>query len=483
MARVKRSPSTSSPGPSSLSRDFDPTRRSPAVARPQGQRGAATIRRPAFYDKDELDCLPVVDAGHAQHAVKVPDKLHTPSASPNTRPPRQTPRTTARLPMNQDWLDVPGRRSSLQTRADREPVPESPSQRDRERRGPVSRSPATCGKLHARRPCPEGRRSASASPSRSPDRSAAERFQASTSPQKRTRRSSNGLTFKPPAPSALTEDRDLRAAQRARLQEQRLQALAKRRRVEQVDDENDSEPGEQDQVKHDRPYNGEASEEDEEEEQRRPSRPPANGRNKVDRRAQVATEEHPTRPDRGDRRRQYVGEASARRRPPKRIKPDPDELVEFVATSSAPPPPPPPPTAAAAGPSPPPLRAQEATVAPPLRRYPTPPTASAFLTTLPLPSLARLAPHFHQLGCTSPGELLVLCDPAQRPLRDEFLREVADKAGGVSALERMMLNREMDCGWQRWTGADDDNPSGGRQQPDEGRRAQGGTTSAVLVAA
>lgn len=458
-------------------------------------------RHPAIYDEDELDCLPIVDAAPALHGVKVPNKLHTPSASPNMHPARQTPRTASRPPSKQDWLDVPdrdsarmGQRPPVQVRADHERMAGSASDRPGARAVSASQSPVTRAKTSFKRTRQgdQTSRGTSRSPSRSarsPDCSTAEPLEAS-SPQKRTRRSSSGLTFKPPVPSALTGDRDLRAAQRARLQEQRLQALAKRRRVEQVDDEEDGEQEDPEQQP-DRLYRDEASEEEEEEEQeeqRRPSRPRLHGGRKACQRVRTAAEEHSSPwVGRSSPRGQTAGETPARRML-KRIKPDPDEVVEIVASSRVLPPPTASPTAApaavAATPSSP--RAHEAvTNAPPLRRYPTPPTASAFLTTLPLPSLARLAPHFHELGCSSPGELLVLCDPAQRPLRDEFLREVADKAGGVSALERMMLHREMDSGWRRWTGAaanSGDTSGQQQQQGGEDRRAQGGT-SAVSVAA
>lgn len=462
MARVKRSPS--SPPRSSV----DPTA-TRLGSKSTPRRTSRTAVNTHDDQQDELDCLPVIETCSSSPAkqhlaplrpLKVPNKLQTPSASPHSRPLYQPIAPSRR---NNDLLDVPDR---TRTRGGRKSSPvRDRHQQDRnpgsvarptseqysyaemresalaERRMPAKRSRPGPGKQ-----CPVP--SSSRSPSRSalsPERSiAGERTTPTSSARKRSQRASSGLTFKPPAPSALTEDRDYRAAQRARLQEQRIRALAKRRRVEQVDEDEEEEEDEEGGACSD------TTSVDDEEEGRRSQ----NATRRADRRTQVvAAAERSTRSGHARAPTQQASRLSPR--PPKRIKPDPDETSEFIAGSSSHPPnglslpqpaaPPPPPSATTttAVPIPP----------PPLRHYPTPPTASAFLTTLPLPSLARLVPHFHGLGCTSPGELLVLCDPAQRPLREEFLKEVADKAGGVSALERMMLHREMDCGWMRWTGA------------------------------
>ncbi|GAA5958333.1 hypothetical protein JCM8115_004056 [Rhodotorula mucilaginosa] len=449
MARVKRSPSSPPPlpahRPSLSSRSSDPT------ATHLGSKSTPRRRAAHPHDdqQDELDCLPaVIETSSPARPTKVPNKLHTPSASPHSRPAVQPAATSRR---NNDLLDVPdgprtreGRKSPVRDRHElHDRNPGSAARRNSERYSYTETADlaATNRRTPAKRSRPgEQYPAPSASPSRSPSRSAlspkrsaaaGEGSTPTSSARKRSRRASSGLTFKPPAPSALTEDRDFRAAQRARLQEQRMRALAKRRRVEQVDEDGDDEEQEEGDVDSD------VTSADEEE-----GRRPQNGRRRAaDRRTQgAATAERSTKFGHARAPTQQTSKPSPRpHRAPKRIKPDPDETIQLIASSASP----------------------TTTAPPPLRRYPTPPTASAFLTSLPLPSLARLAPHFHGLGCTSPGELLVLCDPAQRPLRDEFLREVADKAGGVSALERMMLHREMDCGWRKWTGAVDSSSGGG----------------------
>jgi hypothetical protein len=467
MARVKRSPSSPPPlpahRPSLSSRSVDPT------ATHLGSKSTPRHRAVHPHDdqQDELDCLPaVVETSSPARPTKVPNKLHTPSASPHSRSAVQPTATSRR---NNDLLDVPdgprtreGRTSPGRHRHAGGGDPGSAARRNSERYSyaETGESAVTSRRTPAKRSRPgEQYPAPSASPSRSPSRSAlspkrsaaaGEGSTPTSSARKRSRRASSGLTFKPPAPSALTEDRDFRAAQRARLQEQRMRALAKRRRVEQVDEDVDDEEQEECGVDSD------VTSADEEE-----GRRPQNGRRRAaDRRTQgVATAERSTKSGHARAPTQQTSKPSPRPpRAPKRIKPDPDETIQLIASSASRPSDGPSPAQPVAPPPPP---SATTTAPPPLRRYPTPPTASAFLTSLPLPSLARLAPHFHELGCTSPGELLVLCDPAQRPLRDEFLKEVADKAGGVSALERMMLHREMDCGWRKWTGAVDSSSGGG----------------------
>ncbi|GAA5980650.1 hypothetical protein JCM10908_001721 [Rhodotorula pacifica] len=558
MVRVKRS--SSSPDPSAARAvNGDPTIGKSALRR---------ARAPAMQpDQDELDCLPVIQVSPARqvrvspstlhlHLGLPPNKLPTPSASPLMRSGRISS-DNARDPVTgllirqrpRDAKASAPARISRHRKDDAEEAGEQLLRLNKARRGPFeeteersrSRAGATDGTVSSKRPRPVDLRlsspsasSSSRSPSRpapSPSRSGAGPSSSSTSPA--NKRSSGGLTFKAPAPTALTEDRDFRAKQRARLQEQRLEALAKRRRVEQVDEEEMQAEEEEENV---------SEEEEEEYRGERRTLPATNGRRRQDgQQKRVPAVELPSRdntrrrvvvpgpptprdnirrrvvvggppsPRDNPRRRVVVGgppsskdntrrrvvapgppspkehirrrvvvgrrptakEVSPQRRPQKRIKPDPDEedplgavnlvapararisparppplatVVAHSATAAAPtsaPPPPPPPV---------------------LRRYPTPPTASAFLTSLPLPSLARLAPRFHDLGCTSPGELLVLCDPAQRGLRDEFLKEVAGKAGGVSMLERMMLHREMDKGWKEWTGAQEAGEGGGGDQ-------------------
>lgn len=463
MARVKRSPSSPPPPlaahrPSLSSRSSDDPIATLSSSKSPRQRRRTAVH-PHDDQQDELDCLPAVIETSSSPArpLKVPNKLHTPSASPHSRPAIQPTATSRR---NNDLLHVPertrtreGRTSPVRDRYERGGNAGSAARRNSDRYSYAEtresavtdrRTPAKRSRPGEQYPAPSASSSRSPSPSAlSPERSAAagEGCNPTSSARKRSQRASSGLTFKPPAPSALTEDRDFRAAQRARLQEQRMRALAKRRRVERVDE--DEEDGGTD---------SDATSVDEEE-----GRQPQNDRTRAaDRRTQAAAAERSPRS--GHARAQTRQASKPSPRPPKaptRIKPDPDETTEPIAgLSSHPPEAPAPSLAQPAAPPPPPPSATKTAAPPPiLRRYPTPPTASAFLTTLPLPSLARLAPHFHAMGCTSPGELLVLCDPAQRPLRDEFLKEVADKAGGVSALERMMLHREMDCGWRKWTGA------------------------------
>lgn len=427
-------------------------------------------------DEDELDLLPVIEASPVRqlappptHSLRSPDKLQTPSASPHVRPARNaTPKRYAEAEAQDEGLrkgarsatkrqtsqprsasrraDPDGNHPSLPSRPrphrrrvedDEEEFRTLPS-RPPDRRGlgrnadrpasyqpaPDSRSPVRCASPHSTNVSEHG-------PSRS------------VSPSKRPRRPSGGLTFKPPAPTALTGERDLRAAQRAQLQEQRLQALAKRRRREEMDGE---ERGWEDRAEEawrweekDRRREERQQQEEERREAERQRQRPSRTRPR-----ESSRERPPTA--RSEARRDLLDGSSPRKKPAKRIKPDPDAEQDPLGPNT--------PGNGHPGDRPPLVEpaAPIPAAAPPLRRYPTPPTASAFLTSLPLPSLARLAPHFHALGCTSPGELLVLCDPAQRPIRDEFLTEAASKVGGISALERIMLNREMDVGWKKWTG-------------------------------
>ncbi|GAA5887722.1 hypothetical protein JCM6882_001509 [Rhodosporidiobolus microsporus] len=90
--------------------------------------------------------------------------------------------------------------------------------------------------------------------------------------------------------------------------------------------------------------------------------------------------------------------------------------------------------------------------------HPHPPTLSSFLSSLPLPSLPRLTPHFHALGLSTPSDLLQLANGATegaRRARGRVLERVGKAAAekgqaGLTEWERIVLEEELEEGWKRW---------------------------------
>ncbi|BGP28824.1 hypothetical protein JCM10296v2_000560 [Rhodotorula toruloides] len=81
------------------------------------------------------------------------------------------------------------------------------------------------------------------------------------------------------------------------------------------------------------------------------------------------------------------------------------------------------------------------------------PDISTFLSSLPLPSLTRLTPHFHALGCRSPSDLLVLADQSRGvKAREKVLERVGKMDGGLSEWEKIVLEEELEAGWKKWKG-------------------------------
>ncbi|GAA5850275.1 hypothetical protein JCM8547_001075 [Rhodosporidiobolus lusitaniae] len=94
------------------------------------------------------------------------------------------------------------------------------------------------------------------------------------------------------------------------------------------------------------------------------------------------------------------------------------------------------------------------------------PTLASFLSTLPLPSLSRLMPHFFALGLSSPADLVQLSNSsseAARRARGRVLERVGAMAkeagegegeggGGLTDWERIVLEEELEEGWKRWGG-------------------------------
>ncbi|GAA5835281.1 hypothetical protein JCM11251_006668 [Rhodosporidiobolus azoricus] len=90
----------------------------------------------------------------------------------------------------------------------------------------------------------------------------------------------------------------------------------------------------------------------------------------------------------------------------------------------------------------------------------TPPTLSTFLSSLPLPSLTRLTPHFHSLGLSSPADLVQLSNSSSegaRRARGRVLLAVSKAAegdvrgeGAMTEWERIVLEEELEEGWKRW---------------------------------
>ncbi|BGP04753.1 hypothetical protein OF846_000204 [Rhodotorula toruloides] len=83
------------------------------------------------------------------------------------------------------------------------------------------------------------------------------------------------------------------------------------------------------------------------------------------------------------------------------------------------------------------------------------PDISTFLSSLPLPSLTRLTPHFHALGCRSPSDLLVLADQSRGvKAREKVLERVGKMDGGLSEWEKIVLEEELEAGWNKWKGGE-----------------------------
>lgn len=460
--RVKRSPS------SPVLAKASPSSR--LVADPTATSGHALgAQRRYAADEDELDLLPVIEHSparqlappmQAKQARRSPDKLssssalQTPSASPHMRPAkvptsavkraesalvtsRDQPkrRSPATLSRSEDWERC-RRAGALMVRTAvyvAETGNGAQQRRSVARQQEDERQHADKTRLHPAAPRRSDSRAEArqparsrpvASPSRSPSHEVSpeppSRRSTTISPTKRPTRSTSGLTFKPPAPTALTGERDLRAAQRAQLQEQRLQALAKRRRREELD-----------------------GEEEWAEEREGRSREDPQTRRQTRRRDDDAAEARDEY--REEETASNVPSVRQHSRPSKRIKPDPETLEREETL---------PPTPDRAGHD---LdqadtRLATAPLPPTLGRQITPPTASGFLTSLRMPTLARLIPHFHAEGCITPGDVLVVCDPTDKEFRDNWIDDVAERAGGITQLERKILVRAMDVGYAEWTG-------------------------------
>ncbi|BGP36690.1 hypothetical protein JCM10449v2_000591 [Rhodotorula kratochvilovae] len=87
------------------------------------------------------------------------------------------------------------------------------------------------------------------------------------------------------------------------------------------------------------------------------------------------------------------------------------------------------------------------------------PTVSAFLLSLPLPSLSRLPPLFHGLGLCTSSDLLQLASPAASAVRargkvlervDRMDRATREGEGGLTAWERIVLEEELEEVWRKW---------------------------------
>ncbi|BGO96608.1 Actin cytoskeleton-regulatory complex protein pan1 [Rhodotorula toruloides ATCC 204091] len=257
-------------------------------------------------------------------------------------------------------------------------------------------------------------RRAASTASAEPDPDADDRSSPSASPSKKRRRTS--LTLKLPAASTtsshISDAREERARQRAQLQDARLVALEKRRMETEASKEQ-----ERVRIK----VEPDADKEDDE----------------------AVILEAPSK------RAGVKAPASSSRRPPPPAPghlptPSSPSTVSPILPASVVPP------ATANRPS---SSSRQSARDPPIPS--AVPDISTFLSSLPLPSLTRLTPHFHALGCRSPSDLLVLADQSRGvKAREKVLERVGKMDGGLSEWEKIVLEEELEAGWKRWKGGE-----------------------------
>ncbi|BGP21635.1 hypothetical protein JCM10295v2_000510 [Rhodotorula toruloides] len=368
----------------------------------------------ASAEDDELDCLPPPLAAASTPRGPSPTKRAKPSLARGAKRmgagegaaarPRRKGDGRSRL----DEENTSGGATRSASKRDLRDEEEDVTQIDRRSRAasPSVRTDATTRTLR--------RAASTASADPDPDPNTRDRSSPSASPSKKRRRTS--LTLKLPAASTtsshISDAREERARQRAQLQDARLVALEKRRLEKEA-----SEEQERMRIK---------VEPDAEEEEDEPIILAAPSKRTV-----VKGPPWPSRRPAAPPGPGYLPTPSS----PSTVSP----ILHPVAV--------PPPTSSRSSNSSRPL-------VPNSRAFAVP-DISSFLSSLPLPSLARLTPHFHALGCSSPSDLLVLADQSRGvKAREKVLDRVGKMDEGLSEWERIVLEEELEAGWKRWRGGD-----------------------------